>query len=338
MRMNHASSTGRVPQGRMFAAMLLALCLVAFAGCSGEVYDPSAATLSLEEGDGRLELSTETTTGAVLEIPDGDPFANAPHVLRADFLNTGESDAILIRMDDTVILIDTGESDDYATISGRLDEYGITVIDHLILTHFDNDHIGSAAQILQDFTVGAVYMPDYVRDSVLYRRMMGTLDLLSDTAVHRVTEDVTIGLAQGDLVISPTELYASGLVLGSDDSHALEENNYSLITTVSFGEIRMLFMGDAEQARLREFMEELDGEPDYDLIKIPHHGGYDKALGDLLRGCGNLRYCVVHTGDKSQVDASLITAMRSVGAAAYYTFGGDVRFATDGESMVMTQE
>ena len=89
---------------------------------------------------------------------------------------------------------------------------------------------------------------------------------------------------------------------------------------------------------MKEFMEALDGEPDYDLIKIPHHGGYDKALGALLRGCGNLRYCVVHTGDESQVDASLITAMRSVGAAAYYTFGGDVRFATDGESMVMTQE
>ncbi len=322
------------PRTGWLAEILAVLLAVGITGCSDEVYQPDGGTVSLTVDDG---FSASSSAGDVLVLPDADPFADAPHTLRADFLNTGESDAILIRMDDTVILMDTGESDDYAAISGQLDEYGITVIDHLILTHFDNDHIGSAAQILQNFTVGAVYMPDYVRDSIHYRRMMSTLELV-DTAVHRVTEDVAIGLAQGEIVISPTELYASGLVLGSDDSHALEENNYSLITTVSFGEIRMLFMGDAEQARLKEFMEALDGEPDYDLIKIPHHGGYDKALGDLLRGCGNLRYCVVHAEDASLVEPSLVTAMRASGAAAYYTFGGDVRFATDGESMVVTQD
>ncbi len=316
-------------------AALLFLCLT---GCSGEVYDPSAATLSLEEGDGLLELPTEASTGAVLEIPDSDPFANAPHILRADFLNTGKSDAILLRLDDTVILMDTGESDDYGKISGKLADCGITRIDYLILTHFDNDHIGSAAQILQDLTVGTVYMPDYVRDSVLYRRLMSTLELLPDTAMHRVTEEIRIDLTYGSLCLNPTKLYESGLTLGSDDGHTAEENNYSLITTVTFGEIDLLLMGDAEQDRLVEFMAASDGTRTYDLIKIPHHGGYDKALGDLLRVSTGLRYCVVHAGDESQVEASLITAMRSVGAAAYFTYGGDIRFATDGVSMVMEQE
>ncbi len=319
---------------RWIAGTLAVLGVACATGCSEEVYPPVGETLSLTVGDG---FSDSPSTGDVLVLPDADPYVDAPHTLRADFLSTGESDAILIRMDDTVILVDTGEADDYATISGRLDEYGITTVHYLILSHFDNDHIGTAASILQNYAVETVYMPDYVRDSIHYRRMMSTLELV-DTAVHRVTANVTIGLPQGKIVINPTELYESGLVLGSDDSHALEENNYSLITTVSFGEIRMLFMGDAEQARLKEFMEASEGKMDYDLIKIPHHGGYDKALGDLLQGCENLRYCVVHEADASLVEPALVTAMRASGAAAYYTFGGDVRFATDGESMIVAQD
>ena len=321
--------------GMTLAVLMMAVMavMILMTGCSGETYPPEGETLSLVWGEGS---SGVPSTGDVLELPCTDPFADAPHTLRVDFLNTGESDAILMRLDDTVILMDTGEADDYDTISGRLSAYGITTIHHLILTHFDNDHIGTAAAILQNYTVEAVYMPDYVRDSVRYRRMMSMLELV-DTEVHRVTSDVAIPLPMGELVINPTALYESGLVLGEDDRHATEENDFSLITKVSFGEIQLLFMGDAEQARLLEFME-AEGDFSYDLVKIPHHGGYDKALGDLLRGCEGIRYCVVHTGDISLVEDSLVRAMQTSGATAYYTCNGDVRFATDGVTMTVVQD
>ena len=316
------------------------------AGCSGEVYDPSGEQLTLGTG----ETDTAASTGGLLEIPDGDPFADSEQVLRVDFLNTGDSDAILLRVhgavsdrvedqvSDRVVLVDTGESDDYSLISSRLAEYGVTEIHHLILTHFDNDHIGSAVQILQNFPVGAVYMPDYVRDSVLYRRLIDMLGLLPGTEVHRVTEEMEIELPGGQLRLDPTELYEGGIVLGSDAGHGPEENNFSLIASMRFGEIDLLLPGDAEQDRLVEFMEGLDGAISYDLIKIPHHGDYDKALGDLLRGSAGLRYCVVHAGAASRVEAALVTAIRSAGAAAYFTYSGTVRFSTDGVNMVVEQE
>ncbi len=330
----------------LLAAVLLSLCVALLGACSGEIYDPTQGSLSLEEGsgnshgngNGQYELPTEAPTGSVIEMPSVDPFENATHVLRADFLNTGNSDAILLRLDDTVILVDTGESDDYARISGKLDEYGITAIDYLIISHFDNDHIGTVAQILQNYTVKTVYMPDYVRDSSLYRRMMSTLEVLAGTAVHRLTEDVRIDLSYGSLWINPTKLYKPGLTLGSDNTHAAEENNYSLITSVEFGEISLLFAGDAEQDRLTEFMTALGDSCAYDVIKIPHHGGYDKALGDLLRMNTGLRYCMVHAGSESLVEASLVTAMRTSGAAAKFTYDGGIRFGTDGVSMVVEQE
>lgn len=323
----HRNSASRLGWG----AALLLLCLAwLFTGCSGEVYHPDGGELTLGGGDG-------ASTGEVLEIPAEDPFEGAPHVLRAEFLQTGKSDAILIRADGVVILVDTGEAADSAAISTALAERGITVIHHMILTHFDNDHIGSAAEILQDLTVEAVYMPDYVRDSALYRRLTAALEGSAGTAVHRLTETMTLSIPNGELRIHPTRLYEAGLTLGSDDSHAAEENNYSLITELTFGERRLLLMGDAEQDRLVEFLEDAEGNLAYDLIKIPHHGSYDKALGDLLRGCGGLRYCVVHAASPSEVEAKLVTAMRSVGAAAYFTYNGTVSFATDGVNMVLNQ-
>ncbi|MBP3666736.1 MAG: MBL fold metallo-hydrolase [Clostridia bacterium] len=336
------------PAGRgvclLLTAVLLSLCLLSFAACSDQVYDPTQDTLILNEGSGKVtgngnfELPTEPPTGSVIEIPNADPFENSPHVLRADFLDTGNSDAILIRMDDTIILMDTGESDDYPAISRKLTEYGITEIDYLIISHYDNDHIGTMSQILQHYTVKNVYMPDYVRDSSLYRRMMTALDATQGVTVHRPTEDVRIDLPYGSLWINPTGLYEPGAVLGSDDAHALEENNYSLITSIYFGDISILLAGDAEQDRITEFMGLLSEGDTYDVIKIPHHGGYDKALGELLRKSkGVVRYCVVHAGDKSLVEASLVTAMRTSGAAAKFTYDGDIAFSTDGTSMTVNQ-
>ena len=136
----------------LLAAVLLLLCLWGFSGCSDQIYDPTQGTLILDEGTGN-DAPTEAPTGSVIEIPDPDLFESAPHVLRADFLNTGDSDAILIRMDDAVILVDAGEADDYPTISRKLTEYGISTIDYFIISHYDNDHIGAAAQILQSYTV-----------------------------------------------------------------------------------------------------------------------------------------------------------------------------------------
>ena len=322
----------------LVTAALLFMCLV---GCSDEIYDPTQGSLFLEEGTGKwngaLELPTEAPTGSVMEIPSADPFENSPHVLRADFLNTGNSDAILLRLDDTVILMDTGEADDYSTISRRLTECGIDTIDYLIISHYDNDHIGTMSQILQHYTVKNLYMPDYVRDSFLYRRMMSTLEVTDGVTVHRPTENVRIELSYGSLWINPTKLYEPGVTLGSDDAHALEENNYSLITSVYFGDISLLLAGDAEQERITEFMGIVGDACAYDVIKIPHHGGYDKALAELFRKNRGLRYCMVHAGSPSLVEASLVTAMRASGAAAKFTYDGSIAFASDGTSMTVNQ-
>ena len=339
---------------KALACLMLALLMLGslLVGCSGEYLNPDgtvgthgnggdhteALTDAESVGSGNISLETETQAGGSLVIGTQTPeemFKDAPHVMCAEFLKTGESDSILIRMDDTVILVDTADSDDYGILKAKLTSYGITTIDHLIITHFDNDHIGAAAGIINDFAVKEIYAPDYIRDSGLYRSMMSAIEAKGEgTVFRRVTEDLEITLDYGRLWINPTHLYPSGEVLGHDTPDAaVEENNFSLITSVYFGEAAMLLLGDAEEARIAEFNQRFaeGGYPAYTLVKTPHHGGYDKNLGACLSAI-RPRYCVINTDNESKVEAGLVTSMRASGAAAYYTYGGDIAFYTDGSA------
>lgn len=337
---------------RLTALLCLTVMLFCLAGCSDQVLEPETKptpSTPVDPSQGEeltIYFETEPETGFIIGGDDpSDLFMGAEHLMRAEFLDTGKSDCLLLRLDDTVILVDAADSDDYARISQKLTSYGISTIDYFIITHYDNDHIGSAAQVLQNFTVRTVYMPDYVRDSRLYRTLADRLSLMSDrVTVHRITEDVTVELPYGSLWINPTRLYQSGITLGSDeDNLSAEENNFSLITSVYFGNVSLLLPGDAERDRMEEFYalfaDGSHGAFDYNLVKTPHHGESDKGLLAALSAltASKPRYCVVCVDDPAYVSPELVTKMYSIPAGAYYTSGGDVLFITDGVGMAVSQ-
>ena len=362
----------------MLAVTLLILCAFCIASCTGEMIDdpmwgtsgggfatgdtavtkqnaPSSGSDESTEGDvgeltvvGGISLETVAQTDPSMQLGPQSPeevYANDANVLRADFLNTGKSDAIIIRMDGKVVLIDTGDSNDFALISSRLESYGITAIDVMIISHFDNDHVGSASRIILTYNVGTVYAPDYVRSSANYRNFINAISADGcNTELVNVKEDVRLDLGYGDIWINPTELYPGGQTLGSDDADEFtEENNYSLITTVSFGNTAMLFTGDAEDDRMKEFNTILESEAangndiKYTLVKMPHHGSYTNGLGATLDG-ERPRYCVVCVDDAQNVEPSTVTKMRVIGAGAYYTYNGDIYFITNGTGSVIMQK
>ena len=152
---------------RLFQVLAIGLLLcvigVTALGCSGQLLGEETTTAKPVETTAAETETTGFTVGGVV-----DPLAfmeGAEHTMYAEFLNTGKSDSILIRMDDQVILVDTGDDDDYNAIKAKLDGYGINTIDYLIITHYDNDHIGAADDVLKNYTVKMVYAPDYVRNS-----------------------------------------------------------------------------------------------------------------------------------------------------------------------------
>ena len=316
-------------------AVLCLLLVCSICACSGEVLQQGGA----QQGSGQLTpgmLGTDTSGGNAGSLVQGDAFANAEHLLCIRVLDTGKSDCILITLDDAVILMDTADADDYAEIADTLQSLGISRIDHLILTHFDNDHIGSAAKIMEDFHVVQVYMPNYVRDSGLYRSLMESLEeQASRTAVTKLNDDFEIALPAGKLWINVSRVYPelSHEVPIPEDSM---DNDLSLICGLSLDEFSALFMGDAEKARCEDFLMQTAYAGQYDFVKLPHHGNHNKALRDILSASG-VKYGVICSDAFANIEAEVVTLMRNLGALTYYSYNGTMLLRTDGKTVECKQ-
>ena len=55
------------------------------------------------------------------------------------------------------------------------------------------------------------------------------------------------------------------------------DNNFSLITTINHGENKMIFAGDAEKQRIKEWLKNGQAE-DCDFLKVPHHDVYNRCV------------------------------------------------------------
>ena len=71
------------------------------------------------------------------------------------FINIGQGDSILIRstFNQTNILIDTGSKYQYKYLKNYLKAKGISTIDLVIISHYDEDHSGGLEQLNHDFNI-----------------------------------------------------------------------------------------------------------------------------------------------------------------------------------------
>lgn len=228
------------------------------------------------------------------------------------FLNTGDSDCIIIEVSDTVIMIDTAYDFEYEKIKYYLDSSNISKIDYLILTHFDKDHIGSAASIIGSYQIGEIIAPNYAKVSEFYTAL--------DLAVQSTATKYTKISEDKHIVLGSSRLWISAPKQNSYEN----ENNFSLIVSLKYDNHSFLFMGDALKIRTQEFLADVDlAEWDYSLIKAPHHGDFSKPLRALCEA-SRLKYCVITTDSQENVAKKLIELNKELTIEPLYTFNGNI--------------
>lgn len=246
-------------------------------------------------------------------------------VLRMTFLDTGKSDCIIIETKGHVVVNDAADADDADMICKYLDNRRIEQIDYLILSHFDKDHIGSAAWLLSQYKVGCVLMPDQEKESESYLALMDVL-AQTDTETRRLVEDYEFILEDVAFAVD-----------APDEDAYEDDNNYSLITAVSCGEVRFLLMGDALKKRTGEFLESDAGEARYDLIKMPHHGDYNKKLSELFE-TAMPDYVILTAGkERERVEDKTIELLIKSGCRVFYTDEGTITVLSDGRIVTLMQ-
>ena len=178
--------------------------------------------------------------------------------LEVVFFDIGKADSIVLRSDDSTVVIDCGEKGDGKEIVSYLEENDVDTVDYLIITHYDKDHVGGAAKVINKLDVKNVLAPDYEEGGEEMDKYRKALDAKSITP-QLLTYDLNFTL--GDITY---EVYAPKKDYYGEDN----DNDFSLVTKVKHGNNILLFTGDAMEERLSEIMD--IGE--CTLLKVPYHG------------------------------------------------------------------
>lgn len=237
------------------------------------------------------------------------------------FFDAGKADVCLLKTADSTVLIDTGKNKMGKEIVEYLEQNGIGQIDVLFITHFDKDHVGGADKVLEAVSVKQIYEPAYASDSKQYLQYK---EAISHTPVVSLAQNASFEL---DGVAYEIDV-ANQSYYGED-----EENDFSLVISVRYGETSFLFAGDAENPRLSELLNEGVGE--HDLLKVPHHGRAEKlsaAFFDAVKP----QYSVITSDEDDLEEASVVNALKQYGAV-YLTRYGAVRCVTDGKTITVEQ-
>ena len=84
--------------------------------------------------------------------------ATQPNVVALD---VGQGSAVLLRMDDHAVVVDTGS--DRAHVVDQLHAVGVTRLDAIVVTHPHVDHALGSLDILEHLEVGGLYGPATLR-------------------------------------------------------------------------------------------------------------------------------------------------------------------------------
>ena len=243
--------------------------------------------------------------------------------LTVTFLKVGKADAILLRTANHTVVLDCGEKTDGKKVTSRLEEDGVTSVDCLILSHYDQDHIGGAAKVVKNLDVSRVIGADYAEESDEFTALSDALDAKGLT-LERPTEEFSFTLDDALFTVYPHEAdtYADGF-----------DNNCSLAVKVVHHNETFFFTGDAMQERLNELMD-IGG---CDLLKVPYHG---REITNLPEFLSNVKpeYAVISTNAEN-ISGTTTAALGKIGAETYITYrDGNIIAVSDGSSITITTE
>lgn len=187
--------------------------------------------------------------------------------LQVYFIDVGQADSILIRIDDDEnILIDGGNNADGNDLVNYLEYLGVEKIDTIIATHPHEDHIGGLDDVMNNIPCDKIYMP-YINEE--------------DIPTTVTYEDFLNAIVDNDLIAYQAHnndvIYDSGItklqVISPDTVEPGDLNDYSIVCKLTHGETSFMFTGDASIKIDEDIMDNYSSTfLDVDVLKLGHHG------------------------------------------------------------------
>lgn len=248
-------------------------------------------------------------------------------LLKVHYLDVGQGDSIFIELpNNETMLIDAAESYQSENIINYLKNLNYQKIDYVIGTHPHTDHIGGLKDIINTFEIGKIYMPKVVSTTKTYESLLMAIK----------DKNLKINTAKAVTSIIDTDTLKIN-ILAPNNSTYTELNNYSVVTKITYGSTKFLFMGDAEKLSENEIKENVTA----DVIKIGHHGSNTSSSIDFIKKV-NAKYGIISVGLNNKYNLpkeEIITNWENSGTKIYLTsINGTVRASSDGTNIKIESE
>lgn len=252
----------------------------------------------------------------------------APSQLEVTFFDVGQGDsAIIITPDNTKILIDGGP--DPTLVKRKLEQRGIKMIDAVMISHEDSDHIGGIEKVIENFKIGSFLYPAGVESSKAFLELRA---IANRKGINCITVD------DGDVLRLGKNLEIDTLHAGKDaGAGGIEndnDNDESAVVMVKYGKFKTLFTGDAGK-EIEEGLVNENEDLDADVLKVGHHGSASSSTQDFLREVSpGISVISVGKGNSyGHPSRSTINRLSSIGSKILRTDrNGDVTISSDGDS------
>lgn len=250
--------------------------------------------------------------------------ADESHQMSVIIFKIGKADSILISYHGHHVLIDTGQDEDAEEILTYLQKNRIAKLHALIITHFDKDHVGGADKIVENIDIDNIYTANYISNS---KQTVQFKQAVAEKEIEPIKLINTTDVILHDQIIT---LYPA------EKSAYDGDNDYSIVATIDYKNISMLFAGDAEQERLEEILHNEHLARTYDFVKMPHHGRYNERTQSFVEVISP-RYAVITSSNKNIEDERTVNILETVGSDVFTTRNGNIEVITDGKTINVKQ-
>ena len=219
--------------------------------------------------------NTNTNNNVVVQKPGN---------MEIHFIASGHyDDAILIRTDKSVVLIDGGRYRCRQTVIPYLKELGITKIDLMIGSQLFRESIATQAAVLENFTVNYIYYPDDIftcasRGTCTVDDQEYIVAALDKYHKKPIVVKSPVRSVIGDLVfyfLAPTEIVSNN---GSASENAFifvlkyYGNTFMFTGDASSRERNVTKLSESMQNIIKQYAINYNNGIDVDVLKYPHHG------------------------------------------------------------------
>lgn len=240
---------------------VIILIILTITGNGSQIFKSTTSAtndnVSSEVLDNLENVSIQTGNDCISTIPQDNN-------LRVYCLDVGQGDSILITNNNKTMLIDASTNEMGSRVVKYLNDLGIKKIDYLVGTHPHEDHIGGLDNVIKNFDIGTIYMPNVVATTKTFEEVIDAISAKKLKVTSPKTGDkFTVGNAECEVMS----------IRNDKDDY----NNCSIVIKMDFNNVSYLFTGDAEES-----VESSRKWPHIDVLKVGHHGSNTSSSKKFL--------------------------------------------------------